>query len=45
MIQLQYVDKSFLVSYKDGLMTFHTSNYLSLFAEYEHKKNKLKDNI
>ena len=38
MMQLQDVDKSVWVWYKDGLMAFYTSNYLSHFIEYEHNK-------
>ena len=37
MIQFSDVDKSVMVWYKDELMTFYTSNYLSHFTEYEHK--------
>ena len=28
--------------YKDGLMTFYASNYLSHFTEYEHNKEETK---
>ena len=38
MIELQDVEKSVLVWYKDGIMAFYTSNYLSNFLEYEHTK-------
>ena len=38
MIQLPYIDKSVWVWYKDGLITFYTSNYLLHFTEYEHNK-------
>ena len=38
MIQLPDFDKSVWVWYKNGLITFYTSNYLSYFTEYEHNK-------
>ena len=42
MIQLPDVDKSVLVWYKDGLMAFYTSYYLSHVTEYEHNKEETK---
>ena len=36
------VDKFLWVWYKDGLMTFYTSNDLSNFIEYEHNKEETK---
>ena len=38
MIQLKDIDKSVWVWYKDGLMAFYTSNYLSYLTDYEHNK-------
>ena len=29
-------------NYKDGIMTFYISNYLSLITEYEHNKEETK---
>ena len=42
MIQLPDVEKSVWIWYKDGLMTFYTSNYLSHFTEYEHNNEQTK---